>query len=286
MTNNDIDSPILRPVPLRPFALGSAVEDDDGPSTPSRRGGLKVPGQSPSLSRAQSIVNLTASTLFGIYAPSSSLYYGSDLQAETPRPASPAIEPLQQQRRSSAVTAPPSSASLAPTTISLTLRLALLFFAGSSYGLLISHLHDGGSHPTAFPWTYLALWGLAGVVLGGLLPWIDSVTASQQQKPRPRQQEKGEGEGEQPEEQVTTAGAREAGRTTDWAAVVRGIGAFVGIVFAIVSLPPTLRCPHVIFYFFRHEPTNTQGRVEPNPLFFSANSLGRLPCSFRPRWRL
>jgi hypothetical protein len=74
----------------------------------------------------------------------------------------------------------------------------------------------------------LMFWGIAGVVLGALLPWFDRVWEDRF------------GEEEEDESAVMGAsdvvsGADEANSGTDWAVVMRAIGAFVGIVFAIVS---------------------------------------------------
>ena len=61
------------------------------------------------------------------------------------------------------------------------LRSGLLFGFGVGYGAIISHLHDHDQvAPVHVPgmlprwsWAYLAAWGGGGVVLGGLLPWVD-----------------------------------------------------------------------------------------------------------------
>lgn len=55
---------------------------------------------------------------------------------------------------------------------------------------------------------YYVQWGLAGVALGSLLPWLDGETLAVE--------EKGNGK-------------------IDWDPAVRSIGAFVGIAYAIVS---------------------------------------------------
>lgn len=75
---------------------------------------------------------------------------------------------------------------------------------------------------------FLAFWGVAGVVLGALLPWFDRVWE--------------ETFGEDMDEAVAgtvdmVSPGEEANLGTDWALVMRAIGAFVGIVFAIRKLP-------------------------------------------------
>jgi hypothetical protein len=111
-----------------------------------------------------------------------------------------------------------------------------LFSFGVGYGLLVTRFHSGQTSALSldeaaagpgYNWGHLALWGTAGVVLGGLLPWFDGVW-----------------EGAfGPEENLAVKGEARVEKTspqTDWAPVVRCIGAFVGIAFAIVS--PSRRC--------------------------------------------
>ncbi|KAK4106922.1 hypothetical protein N658DRAFT_461992 [Parathielavia hyrcaniae] len=106
-------------------------------------------------------------------------------------------------------------------------------------------------------WGYLVFWGAAGVTLGSLLPWVDrfweeSVVSSsstsssvagatslangvlQLQQRESDDDENGTAEAPvMDEKQSVSAASPQA----DWALVVRGIGAFVGIVFAIRRLP-------------------------------------------------
>ena len=170
------------------------------------------------------------------------------------------------------------------SAVGLALRAALLFVLGVGYGMLVTRLpreasrrrlgglahqqqqsddfelgdgngHDGaegvgqGAADAASDWRYLVFWGVAGVVLGSLLPWFDRVweetvngrrhriagaknkkgTASPAATTMPRT----------PSSPAATepAAAAAAAPDTDWALVVRSIGAFVGIVFAIRRLP-------------------------------------------------
>ncbi|PSN65654.1 hypothetical protein BS50DRAFT_497131 [Corynespora cassiicola Philippines] len=105
-------------------------------------------------------------------------------------------------------------------------KLAALFTFGVAYGVVVSHLHerrelaavrveavDRGS------WVYLAAWGFAGMGLGSLLPYVDLLWD-------------GEGcEGPEPEAE------KETSFTEQWNEVVRSVGAFMGIAFAIRRLP-------------------------------------------------
>jgi hypothetical protein len=102
----------------------------------------------------------------------------------------------------------------------------VLFGFGVGYGALVAHLHDNRQMaPINVPPSvsaldstttllYLVFWGFAGVGMGNLLPWVDS-----------RSQRK-------------TQTARLL-HSVGWHDVVRSIGAFVGIAFAIVSFSPS-----------------------------------------------
>ena len=81
-------------------------------------------------------------------------------------------------------------------------------------------------------------WGGVGVLLGGLLPWIDvlweevswrdaEVFASKPEDSRPA--DASEDQGPRP------ASRSGSGLGADWNPVVRSVGAFIGIAFAIVS---------------------------------------------------
>lgn len=117
---------------------------------------------------------------------------------------------------------------------SLGLRTGVLFLLGMGYGAILSRLSTHADQKWAsFPveamlrpgydGRYLAAWGLCGVVLGSLLPWFDGKWEEIF--------EKKDGGGGYCDEAIK----EEDVPGTDWALVVRGIGAFAGIVFAIVS---------------------------------------------------
>lgn len=117
--------------------------------------------------------------------------------------------------------------------LSLVRRSMMLFLFGMAYGGIITHLHG---HPTVAGRVpvrmekieidrrslgYLALWGIAGVVLGSLQPWFDLFWGDNLivgRSPRGADRRiKGNG-------------------LLQWSPMVRSIGAFVGIAFAIVSI--------------------------------------------------
>lgn len=123
---------------------------------------------------------------------------------------------------------------------SLVLRVVTLFLLGVGYGVLVGRLRSSsdrfggvvsGPREEGSDWKFLLFWGVTGVAMGGLLPWFDRVW----EEKFGRRFEPGRKEWR--DEDVE----RKEGDTNaqmDWALVVRGIGAFVGIVFAIVSPPP------------------------------------------------
>lgn len=113
-----------------------------------------------------------------------------------------------------------------PSAGALVLRGLLLFVLGVGYGVLVtSRFNDGSdSHAsgTTYNWLHLSFWGLAGVALGALFPWFDRVWE--------------DSFGEKEDEAVfENTAAKDDDPSTDWAIAIRAIGAFVGIVFAIVS---------------------------------------------------
>lgn len=240
-------------------------EDDSAPPSPTTNANQSFldpraftnPGNS--ISRDASYSNLTSSTLAGIYShnisgyPASDTVYGSEppdtpwgTGAETPATAARGSvdesvykllkdrSSLLKRRRSSALSARSGHAfqqsSPTQTVLSLALRTAFLFVLGLGYGAILSRLsteQQWASFPVEgiirhrYDSAYLACWGVFGVALGSLLPWFDGKWEQAFEKPEDEAEEDFEEEEEEP--------------GTDWALVVRGVGAFVGIVFAIVS---------------------------------------------------
>ncbi|KAH8650881.1 insulin-induced protein-domain-containing protein [Tricladium varicosporioides] len=230
---------IYRPKPRRPFGHNAAPLQPPSP--------LLAPAAADETpSRSHSVLNLTSSTLLGIYSPTG---YQSDRDYETSTPWGTGAEtpvngsfslPPQINQRS---LAPPPAPSTLSTIFSLGLRSILLFGMGMGYGVLVRHLHDdrqlapfqveGIMKPT-HDWRYLVFWGISGVLLGSLLPWIDTMFSSQSSastesvaSSRHRNTSPGRTVEDEPVESVGTG----------WNQVVRSIGAFMGIAFAIRKLP-------------------------------------------------
>ncbi|KAI0597640.1 insulin-induced protein-domain-containing protein [Biscogniauxia sp. FL1348] len=279
MTDSPNGPPLFRPVPRRPFGpnLRDLTPPDDDNFSPSHAPqstlnletlnsklldpkGSNAFSESGSLSRAQSVRNLTSSTLMGIYSPTT---YGPDrfyapgdepstpwgTGAETPAGALSAEDPHYElskerthpmRRRSSLhpISRPPPLSNSA-SIFYLTLRALVLSGLGVLYGLLAAQVQDTHraafhmetiSQATQLDWRYMTFWGMSGIVLGSLLPWIDGVC------------EGIFGQDVAVEESASehSMGADAAGKespSTDWALTIRGIGTFIGIAFAIRKLP-------------------------------------------------
>jgi len=236
---------ILRPTPRRPFDNNAGVQQPPSPLlTPSNNHELLGAPSSP-VSRTQSILNLTSSTLLGIY---SSTGYQSDERDEpsTPwgtgaeTPTSDQASPLVRKR----TTTHPTPASISSVIFSLGLRSMLLFCMGMLYGLLVRHLHDDrqlapfqveGIMKPSSDWRYLVFWGVAGVALGSLLPWIDTLWEDTFESSKGLGSARERSVSPDSEEEESNNGVLGA----DWTPVVRSVGAFVGIAYAIRKLPWT-----------------------------------------------
>ncbi|KAK2748308.1 hypothetical protein FQN57_000966 [Myotisia sp. PD_48] len=131
-------------------------------------------------------------------------------------------------------------------------RCVPLFVFGVVYGSIIMHLHDSPQMTMLLPlhipervesinfglewWHYLVFWGVVGVAVGNMLPWFDILwdeTLGRQgdwksDASRRRESTGGSGVGNAKSSRSSLA---------DWNPMIRSIGAFVGIAFAIRKLP-------------------------------------------------
>jgi Insulin-induced protein (INSIG) len=251
--------PILRPTPRRPFDLNVTSATPPEPSTPAEPGDphhldtrVNGNGGSETFRRTRSILNLTSSTLFGIYSPAGysereepSTPWGTGAETphnrrsfdgELPALASRTERPSIQRRSSQYG----PSASLPSQIFNFALRTILLFSFGMGYGILVTHLHNDqrlapfqveGIIKPSYNWSYLIFWGVAGVGLGSLLPWVDTVWEDTTSIPEHHSTKERIGTPEIEEDDSI-----DSGFAAEWNPVVRSIGAFVGIAFAIVSL--------------------------------------------------
>ncbi|OJJ44663.1 hypothetical protein ASPZODRAFT_134746 [Penicilliopsis zonata CBS 506.65] len=248
--------PLLRPRPRRPFELSPSNEPSE-PSSPAEYANAdhllaaqnnnnnnnnnnntnSMPG-SEAVSRTGSVMNLTSSTLYGIY--SSTAFEGmrdesspwgteahsppaADAGGSQPPPAKPE-EVIALQRTRSRL----SHGLFRGVILPRALRSALLFGFGIAYGFITVHLHENHwitpvklENLDCYSWEYLGFWGLAGVIFGNVLPWLDLLYAGLQAENNTKRR---------------SAGASDE-RTLSWNAAVRSVGAFVGIAFAMRRTP-------------------------------------------------
>ncbi|KAG9231977.1 insulin-induced protein-domain-containing protein [Amylocarpus encephaloides] len=228
---------IYKPKPRRPFDHNSAPHQPPSPLLAPTH-----PDETPS--RTHSILNLTSSTLLGIYSSTGYQGEGEDGEpstpwgtgAETPYQADPIKPPLS---RSQSIV--PRSSPSASTKFSLLWRSTLLFGIGMGYGSLVRHLHDDrklaavqveGIIKPSNDWRYLVFWGIAGVALGSLLPWIDTLFYSEASEGISKELQR-------QKDQITQDDTLDSNSSpgADWTPAVRSVGAFVGIAYAIRKLP-------------------------------------------------
>jgi hypothetical protein len=271
MDSTQSSPPLLRPLPRRPFQLPSdSSTESSHPATPHNPGdalqpedgGEKDKGE---IERTRSILNLTSSTLFGIYAPSA---FDSASQPQTPW-GTGAETPLHRgsldgypsarggfregelderllrdslrtsglDRRGSAGLSPTHTVgghhvprSTASVVLDTALRVVILFVCGLAYGALVAHLHDDRHvAPVRMEgldlerWRYLAFLGVASVVLGLVLPWVDGLGA--------------EADSHIPVKSTARSTiSTSALNAVEWNDVVRTMGAFIGVAYAIVRI--------------------------------------------------
>jgi hypothetical protein len=270
--------PLLRPTPRRPFDLNVTGATPPESTTPADPGEQASPSpfhldaktnvaDQGSFSRTRSILNLTSSTLFGIYSPTAynereepSTPWGTGAETPRERGSFDGLPPAYGGRNGASLHRMKSSQHI-PTTplpahiLNLVLRIVLLFCLGMGYGVLVTHLHNDrrlapfqveGIIKPSYNWSYLVFWGVAGVGLGSLLPWVDTMwedtamntkIASEKDRNSPL------------EDEETSSSA--SGLAADWNPVVRSIGAFVGIAFAIVSSLLFLHSPLLCLAYHR-----------------------------------
>ncbi len=248
----------MKPRPRQPFELSSPPPS--GPSTPSANHSPQATYLQPPASmmdsndtpsRNRSFLNLTTSTLFGIYQPTGynnereemTTPWGTGAQTPAMSPqgsldmsrvdrvltnGSTAYKTRRKQESSQRVHHKPRRG-FTGYYLPLFGRELALFGVGVLYSLLITHLHDRSELAPAkvdinrSSWLYLACWGLAGIALGEALPWADTFWA-------PETDRETNDEGGQKYQ-------RSSRGVDGWMDIVRSIGAFVGIAFAIRKLP-------------------------------------------------
>lgn len=218
---------IFYPMPRRPANL----ELSQQPSTP-----MLSPNISNGIpSRTHSALNLSSSTLLGIFSPS---YFDPDQES----PSLMGSPPSHQNQISRNVLDKISyqSQPLQKTKLfNFFLRVLLLFATGMGFGFLIQHLLDE-KQPSSIlfkiisdrkiEWIYLLSWGMSGVTIGTLLPLMD----------QPPSIDKHISQGSVISS-VSTANKETSSKQfdildQDWTPIIRSVGAFVGITYALRKL--------------------------------------------------
>lgn len=246
-----------RPVPQRNFEVTPVSTPSTHPSSPTPENtnpellmdrsadGLSSP------SRNRSILNLTTSTLFGIYSGTTSesgreelsTPWGTGAQTPAPRTSidgsrpdgptwdwnSQITKPVIRPRR--------RRTGIRRYYLPLALQTALLAGFGVAFGAIIAHLQESRSiTPVPVlvidnkPTYYHLSWAVFGVLLGNALPILDNLWAENiaQEPSEPRSHNRSissASDSSQPSE---------SGLGPLWYSAVRSIGAFVGIAFAVV----------------------------------------------------
>jgi hypothetical protein len=253
---------ILRPIPRRMFELTPASTESSVPPSPApehtnpellevKSDALYTP------SKTRSILNLTSSTLLGIYSPTGYEVNREDTStpwgtgAQTPshsRSVDDSRPPLPSEggdRLNPRIDIVYRRGGFRNYYLPLFLRGVLLFVFGMAYGTIITHLHDEQELAPVkvegfnrHSWAYLGSWGLSGIAMGSLLPWVDSAWETHfESKPpvyTPERQRRASSLGSDNHGDDRSSGRFNNGLGADWNPVVRSIGAFVGIAFAIV----------------------------------------------------
>lgn len=253
---------ILRPIPRRMFELTPASTESSVPPSPAPETSNPelLEAKSDALytpSKTRSILNLTSSTLLGIYSPTG--YEANREDASTPW-GTGTQTPSHRQSVDDSRAPLPSQGGDAPNPradivyrrggfrnyyLPLFLRGVLLFVFGMAYGTIITHLHDEQElAPVKVEgfnrrsWSYVGLWGVSGIAMGSLLPWVDSAWETRfESKPpvqTPDRRRRASSLGPDNHGADRSSGRFNNGLGADWNPVVRSIGAFVGIAFAIV----------------------------------------------------
>ncbi|EXJ65409.1 hypothetical protein A1O7_01750 [Cladophialophora yegresii CBS 114405] len=241
--------PIYRPIPRRAFEITPASSDSSYPPSPAETTNpelLLAQKSDASPSRTRSILNLTSSTLLGIYSPVSgdgareemSTPWGTGAQTPAKRRSvddydyKPTPEPTKARPKL-------KRRGFRGYVVPLMLQTMLLCGFGIGYGSIITHLHKTQRiTPVPVPdvdrstLSYQMLWGLFGVLLGNALPVVDSLWenfVSSDARSVPTKAASANG--------VGSASSSESGLGPLWYSAVRSMGVFVGIAFAVRRIP-------------------------------------------------
>ena len=253
---------VLRPVPQKAWQLTPASNNSSTSDTPTNEQQDDSKDGPLSPSRTRSVLNLTSSTLFGIYSPGDGDREREDIsQGTTPwgtgsqtplTPATPGRTFVEDKKapviggfeRPQMRRAPSHhKARLTSLLPQYALRGIILFGVGMAYGVLVTHLHESQElTPIKLEgidrrsWEYLVSWGVAGLVLGSLLPRVDTFFGDVLEEEHGKTTRgKTSPEEKDGNNAASSSPLSQSSLGADWFPAVRSIGVFVGIAFAIVS---------------------------------------------------
>ncbi|KAH8693652.1 insulin-induced protein-domain-containing protein [Talaromyces proteolyticus] len=235
---------ILRPRPRRPFELPS--NDSSQPPTPpsgevqgsSNAADLLDVKSDLAARRTGSLLNLTSSTLLGIFQPTA-FESGRDENSPWDTQIHTPIDGNLPPHRALDTRSPDQRAAVHRRTTTLTFyvplisKMSLLFACGVVYGVIMAHLHENHQiTPVKLElidrnsYRYLGSWGVGGVALAFVLPWLDNLWENAKSTSSSKKLANGY--------QAAGKGTSSGTRSSRWTLAVRSIGAFVGIGFALV----------------------------------------------------
>lgn len=219
-------------------------------------------------SRTRSILNLTSSTLLGIYSSATdgskggelNTPYGTGAQTPVERPSADSDG----QKIRDVLQAPsfpfngaPSRGPMIPKTrkrgfrqyyVPLIAQTLMLFGFGMGFGSLVTHLHKTSRiTPVPVPTSvanslyYQVAWGIMGVLLGNALPQIDLLFDDEEAiadgvDTRTQQHQRLRSLSSMSQSGKERPSLTDNGLGPMWYSTVRSVGAFMGIAFALVSL--------------------------------------------------
>ncbi|KAK5051000.1 hypothetical protein LTR84_003559 [Exophiala bonariae] len=254
-----------RPIPRRTFDITPASADSSYPPSPATEPNnpdflnSPKPDMNPS-SRTRSILNLTSSTLFGIYSPVSdgereelSTPWGTGAQTPSHRRSIDDYRPQDQASNWDTNTVKsrpkPQRRGFQGYVVPLVIQTTLLFAFGVGYGSIVTHLHQSRRiKPVPLPnidpsslYHYLC-WGILGVILGNALPlvdsfWEQSVSSVNSASQTVQKSARAPGSSSNAEREGSTSSNLDNGTGPMWYSTVRSMGAFVGIAFAVRRIP-------------------------------------------------
>lgn len=254
---------VYRPIPRRAFEITPASTDTSTPPSPATEAVNTelLAGQraDSTPSRTRSILNLTSSTLLGIYSSIGtdgsreelSTPWGTGAQTPSKRRSiddyTPQQSPLSWDQGGTKPLPKLKRKGFRGYVVPLFLQTVLLFGFGLGYGSIITHLHKTQRitpMPVPVPdiernsLYYQLSWGIFGILLGNALPLVDSLWEKSISpaiygdqatlSPRSGATKTTEANG------ATASPGSNSGLGPMWYSAVRSIGIFVGIAFAVV----------------------------------------------------